>query len=308
MRFADLQLVVIDEQHRFGVEQRAALRNKGEHTHLLVMTATPIPRSLALSIYGDLELSVIDELPPGRQEVDTHLLQPAQRKRAHDLIRKELEQGRQAFIIYPLVEGGEEKADKAAVEQSKALQKGAFSDWKIALLHGRLAAAEKEQVMADFRDRKANILVSTSVIEVGVDIPNASVMLIEGADRFGLAQLHQFRGRVGRGGDKAHCILIPEAESDFENERLSAMVATNDGFALAEYDLQQRGPGEFLGKQQSGYSSLRFASLTDSRMIKQTRNMAVAILADDPQLSQPQHLALADSLQAFWRKEAGEVS
>lgn len=308
VRFADLQFIVIDEQHRFGVNQRAALRAKGEKPHVLVMTATPIPRSLALSIYGDLELSVIDELPPGRQQVETRVLQARERGRAHELVLAELEAGRQAFIIYPLVEGGEEKAEKAAVEQSQALQQSIFKDWRVALLHGRLKADEKERIMSEFRDGKADVLVSTSVIEVGVDVPNASVMLVEGAERFGLAQLHQFRGRVGRGSDKAYCILIPEAESDFENERLAAMVESNDGFVLAEYDLQQRGPGEFLGKRQSGYSSLRFASLSDSRMIKQARGLAAKLLEADPQLSQPQHRALAKSVRAFSQREAGEVS
>jgi ATP-dependent DNA helicase RecG len=306
--FQDLQFIVIDEQHRFGVGQRAALRAKGKSPHVLVMTATPIPRSLALSIYGDLDLSIIYELPPGRKAVQTQIMQPRERPKAHKLVLRELAEGRQAFIIYPLVEGSESKAEKAAVQQSLALQKGVFTEWKVALLHGRLKADEKEQIMAKFREGKTNVLVSTSVIEVGVDIPNASVMLVEGADSFGLAQLHQFRGRVGRGTDSSYCILIPETESDFENERLEAMVETNDGFKLADYDLKQRGPGEFLGKRQSGYSSLRFASLTDSRMINEARVLATEILKTDPGLNESENLALTNSVRAFSEREAGEIS
>jgi ATP-dependent DNA helicase RecG len=239
--FRDLQLAIIDEQHRFGVNQRAALRAKGRNPHLLVMTATPIPRSLALTIYGDLDLSVIDEMPPGRQEVETHLLFPRERERAYTLIRNQIELGRQAFIIYPLIEEGQRSETKAAVEEYERLQKEVFPQFELGLLHGRLKPDEKERVMSLFRDGKYHILVSTSVVEVGVDIPNATVMLIEGANRFGLAQLHQFRGRVGRGSEKSYCLLIPESENQAEeNERLQAMVETNDGFVLAERDLQQR--------------------------------------------------------------------
>lgn len=306
--FAELELIVIDEQHRFGVQQRAALRSKGNNPHLLVMTATPIPRSLALTLFGDLDLSVIDELPPGRKEISTHILLPRERKRAYNLIRSEIGKGRQAFILYPLVEGLDKNPDKAAVEQHKELQKNIFSNYRLTLLHGRLKAEVKEQNMADFRDHKSDILVSTSVIEVGVDIPNASVMLIEGANRFGLAQLHQFRGRVGRGVDKSYCILIPDNEGAAENERLKAMVETNDGFILAERDLQQRGPGEFLGKNQSGFAPLRFASLADSRMIDRARRAAASLLELDPQLQMAEHKHLANILHSYWSEGKGDVS
>jgi ATP-dependent DNA helicase RecG len=306
--FAELEMVVIDEQHRFGVQQRAALRAKGSNPHLLVMTATPIPRSLALTVYGDLDLSVIDELPPGRQEVGTHLLLPRERERAYSLIRSQVETGRQAFIIYPLVDGDEENETKAAVQQYEHLQKEVFPNFKLALMHGRLAPQEKEENMTRFRDGAANILVSTSVVEVGVDVPNAVVMLIEGANRFGLAQLHQFRGRVGRGADKSYCILIPEHDEAAENERLKAMTETNDGFALAERDLEQRGPGEFLGIRQSGFADLQLASLTDSRLIDKVRRDAQVLLESDQQLEQSEHRQLAVALNDFWTSRKGEPS
>jgi len=245
VRFQHLQLAVIDEQHRFGVAQRSTLRSKGENPHLLVMTATPIPRSLALTVYGDLDLSVMDEMPPGRQPVDTFVLRPIERERAYHLIRTQVEAGHQAFIVYPLVEQKEdaeavpeEKAGMllSAVEEHSRLQKEIFPKLKIGLLHGRMKPEEKDAVMRSFRDREFDILVSTTVIEVGVDIPNASVMLIEGANRFGLAQLHQLRGRVGRGNQQSFCLLIPDKEDGFENERLAVMAETKDGFVLAEKD------------------------------------------------------------------------
>ncbi|HEX9028722.1 MAG TPA: ATP-dependent DNA helicase RecG, partial [Anaerolineales bacterium] len=272
--FKDLQLAIVDEQHRFGVEQRAELRSKGENPHLLVMTATPIPRSLALTVYGDLDLSVMDEMPPGRQPVSTHVLTPREVERAYSLIRKQIEQGHQAFIIYPLVEESDKSESKAAVEEHARLQKDIFPRLALGLLHGRMKAEEKDEIMAGFRDGQYQILVSTSVVEVGVDVPNATVMLIEGANRFGLAQLHQFRGRVGRGGDQAYCLLVPETPDAVENERLQVMVETTDGFVLAERDLDQRGPGQFLGTRQSGYSELRLASLTDIHLIEKARHHA----------------------------------
>jgi ATP-dependent DNA helicase RecG len=306
--FADLQLTIVDEQHRFGVEQRAALRNKGTDPHLLVMTATPIPRSLALTVYGDLDLSVMDEMPPGRQEISTHVLLPRERERAYSLIRSQAKQGRQAFIIYPLVEEGSSLAEegngaagRAAVEEHARLQKEIFPELHLGLLHGRLRPEEKDEVMARFRDRQQDVLVATSVVEVGVDIPNATVMLIEGANRFGLAQLHQFRGRVGRGQEKSYCLLIPETEDSAENERLSAMVETNDGFVLAERDLEQRGPGDFLGTRQSGYiSDLRLASLTDVHLIEKARRFARELFEADPDLRHPDHQPLALALERSW--------
>ncbi len=287
--FADLQLAVVDEQHRFGVEQRAILRSKGDNPHLLVMTATPIPRSLALTVYGDLDLSVIDEMPPGRQVIETYVLFPRERERAYALIRGQVDKGRQAFIIYPLVEENENSDTPAAVEEHARLQNEIFPKYKLGLLHGRMKPEEKDQVMSLFRDQKIDILVSTSVVEVGVDIPNASVMLIEGANRFGLAQLHQFRGRVGRGEDKAYCVLIPETADAVENERLMAMSETNDGFVLAERDLQQRGPGEFLGTRQSGYSDLRLASLTDVSLIEKARKASQSLYFKKTRISASQN-------------------
>jgi len=308
VEFADLELVIIDEQHRFGVQQRAALRSKGTNPHLLVMTATPIPRSLALTVYGDLDLSVIDEMPPGRQPVDTHVLYPKERERAYRLIYNQLEAGHQAFIIYPLVEETDKNEELAAVEEHTRLQGLIFPNHKLGLLHGRLKPAEKEAVMARFRDGEYHVLVSTSVVEVGVDVPNATVMLIEGAHRFGLAQLHQFRGRVGRGQDKAYCLLIPQSSEAVENERLQALAESHDGFILAEKDLEQRGAGDFLGTRQSGFSELRLASLTDVKLIEKARQQAQAIFEHDPELTLPKHQGLVDSMDRFWNDGKGDIS
>lgn len=306
--FKNLQLLVVDEQHRFGVAQRATLRAKGNNPHLLVMSATPIPRSLALTIYGDLDLSVMDEMPAGRQPVETHVLHPLERERAYRLISSQISEGHQAFIIYPLVEKGDDDDSKAAVEEHDRLQTEIFPQFKLGLLHGRLKPDEKERVMSQFRDQQYQILVSTSVVEVGVDIPNATIMVIEGANRFGLSQLHQFRGRVGRGTARSYCLLIPETEDAIENERLSAMVETNDGFVLAERDLQQRGPGDFLGTRQSGYSELKMASLTDIRLIEKARHQAQLLFEKDPSLKNPENSALEKTLHRFWSEGSGDVS
>ena len=307
--FADLQLVVVDEQHRFGVEQRSILRTKGENPHLLVMTATPIPRSLALTVYGDLDLTVMDEMPPGRQPIETQVYYPRERERAYTLIHSQIEQGHQAFIIYPLVEESENSEARAAVEEFDRLQREIFPHLRLGLLHGRLRPEEKDAVMALFRDQEVQILVSTSVVEVGVDIPNATVMVVEGANRFGLAQLHQFRGRVGRGQDKAYCILIAETPDAVENERLSAMVETQNGFVLAERDLEQRGPGDFLGTRQAGFQSeLRLASLTDVHLIEKARHQAQSIFIQDPKLELPEHLPLTETLARFWGDGQGDKS
>jgi len=306
--FKDLQMVVVDEQHRFGIAQRAALREKGENPHLLVMTATPIPRSLALTIYGDLDLSVMDEMPASRQPISTHILYPTERERVYTLIKSQVKEGHQAFIIYPLVEQGENEERKAAVEEQERLQKDVFPHLRVGLLHGRLRPDEKEAVMKQFRDRELDVLVSTSVVEVGVDIPNATVMLIEGANRFGLAQLHQFRGRVGRGAEKSYCIMIPETKDAAENERLLAMESTNDGFILAERDLEQRGPGEFLGTRQSGYDNLRLAKLTDIQLIEKAGQYAKTVFENDPELASPEHQLMLDALNHFWREGEGDLS
>ena len=305
--FSNLQFVVVDEQHRFGVEQRAALREKGDNPHLLVMTATPIPRSLALTIYGDLDVSVLDEMPPGRKPVSTHVLTPLERERAYSLIRTQIEHGHQAFIIYPFIEEGTDSSflelDKeamAAVEEHQRLQKEVFPELQIGLLHGRLKPDEKDEEMNRFRDGKYHILVSTSVVEVGLDIPNATVILVEGANRFGLAQLHQLRGRVGRSKDKSYCLLIPQEAEQAENQRLAVMSETNDGFVLAEKDLEQRGPGEFLGTRQSGFSDLHIASLTNVKLIEKARGLAKKIFEDDPLLEKSEHHTLQMALAHYW--------
>ena len=308
IKFTNLQLVVVDEQHRFGVRQRAALRAKGDNPHLIVMTATPIPRSLALTIYGDLDISVMDEMPPGRKTVKTYLVTPRELERAYSLIRSEVSKGRQAFIVYPLVEESETSQAKAAVEQYEYLQNEIFPSLRLGLLHGRMTADDKEKVMAGLRDGIFDILVSTTVIEVGLDLPNASVILIEGGNRFGLAQLHQLRGRVGRGTHESYCLLVPEKPDDAENERLKAMVETNDGFVLAERDLEQRGPGEFLGTRQAGFAELKMADLADVRLIENAREHAKILFEIDPNLSQPQLRHLASAMQYFWDNGKGDIS
>lgn len=307
--FQQLQLAIIDEQHRFGVAQRAALRQKGENPHLLVMTATPIPRSLALTVYGDLDLSIMDEMPKGRLPIETHVLHPLERERAYRLIRKQVDSGFQAFVIYPLVEQGEDSDENnAAVQEYERLQAEIFPNLKLGLMHGRLKPEEKDAVMQDFRDSNTKIMVSTSVVEVGVDVPNATVMLIESANRFGLSQLHQFRGRVGRGDAQSYCLLIPDSDTALENERLAVMEETNDGFVLAERDLQQRGPGDFLGTRQSGYADLRMAKLTDVHLIENARRHALQVFETDPNLENPENKMLANALNDFWGDGKGDVS
>jgi ATP-dependent DNA helicase RecG len=312
--FNDLELAIIDEQHRFGVEQRAALRLKGKEPHLMVMTATPIPRSLALTVYGDLDLLVMDEMPPGRQEISTHVLYPREHERAYSLIRQQVAQGYQAFIIYPLVEEGEKDSTdeftvggKAAVEEHLRLQAEIFQSLKLGLLHGRLRPEEKDEVMASFRDGTTQVLVSTSVVEVGVDVPNATVMLIEGANRFGLSQLHQFRGRVGRGQAKSYCLLIPETEDAAENERLTAMIETNNGFVLAERDLEQRGPGDFLGPPIRFHPTTKIVQL--DRYTPDRASSAWREIFEQIPIHSPENQALAGVLQTFWGSTfAGDVT
>jgi ATP-dependent DNA helicase RecG len=293
VRFHDLGVAVVDEQHRFGVMQRAALREKGsqgEHTpHMLVMTATPIPRTLALTIYGDLDISIVDEMPPGRQPIKTTWVGPDERADAEHFVRAQVEQGRQAFVICPLVEESETLDVKAATVEYERLRRLVFPDLRLELLHGRMSAKQKDEVMRRFRNGEADILVSTAVIEVGIDIPNASVMLIEGADRFGLAQLHQFRGRVGRGADQSYCLLLSEEPSEEAQRRLELMEQTTDGFILAEADMDMRGPGQFFGTKQSGLPGLRVAKLSDVKLIELTRAEATRMLDEDPGLTRPGH-------------------
>jgi ATP-dependent DNA helicase RecG len=308
IHFHRLGLVVIDEQHRFGVEQRATLREKGDNPNLIVMTATPIPRSLALTIYGDLDLTVIGEMPPGRLPVETRVLAPIERPRAHRFVISQLEAGHQAFIIYPLVEGSEKVQAKAAVDEHQHLQEEIFTEYKVGLLHGRMPQSEKETIMAGFRAGEYHVLVSTSVVEVGVDIPNATVMIIEGANRFGLAQLHQFRGRIGRSKHKSYCLLIPDSEDTADNERLSAMESTNDGFELADLDLSHRGPGDFLGTRQHGFTELHTARLTDVKLIEKAREEAMRIFKNDPLLERDEHTLLVQEMNRFWTTGKGEMS
>lgn len=300
----NLRLAVIDEQHRFGVEQRGALREKGFNPHMLVMTATPIPRTLALTLYGDLDLSIIDQMPPGRQPIKTRWLTPKERERAYSFIKSQIAKGRQAFIICPLVEESENSEAKSAIEEHKRLQKEVFFRQKVSLLHGRLKAAEKERVMKAFKKQESDILVSTSVVEVGIDVPNASVMLIEGANRFGLAQLHQFRGRVGRAEHESYCLLLADKVTTEAKERLQAVERTNDGFELAENDLKLRGPGEFFGTRQSGLPDLKLVQLTDVKLLELARQEAQLILEKDELLEQPQHRLLAKQLENFWNKKS----
>jgi ATP-dependent DNA helicase RecG len=308
VEFSQLGLAIIDEQHRFGVNQRGLLREKGTNPNLLVMTATPIPRSLALTLYGDLDLTVIDEMPPGRLPTETRVLTTNERLRAYRFIHSQLEKGHQAFIIYPLVEESEKVDAKAAVEEHERLQAEVFPSYELGLLHGRMKADEKEAIMQRYRGGEIQVLVSTSVVEVGVDIPNATVMLIEGANRFGLAQLHQFRGRVGRDDQQSYCLLIPDTDEDTENERLRAMEATVDGFELAEIDLDQRGPGDFLGTRQSGFAELQMAKLTDVKLIEKARREALKIFDRDPDLKNPENESLAQVVQQFWSGGRGEIS
>ncbi|MDP1545869.1 MAG: ATP-dependent DNA helicase RecG [Anaerolineales bacterium] len=309
VQFKELQFVVIDEQHRFGVEQRAELRSKGTNPHLLVMTATPIPRSLALTVFGDLDISVMDVMPAGRQPIATYVLRPQERERAYTMIRAQVTNDNQAFIVYPLIDESEKLNVRAAVDDFETLSTQVFPDLKLGLLHGRMKPSEKDDVMLKFRDKQFDILVSTTVIEVGVDVPNSTLMLIEGADRFGLAQLHQLRGRVGRGSVASTCLLIPTHEDATENDRLQAMATTNNGFELADLDLKLRGPGEFLGTRQAGFaSSLKMASITDVALIEKAREQAKSLFERDAYLTQPEHALLAEAFERFWKGTAGDVS
>ena len=304
-----LALAVADEQHRFGVMQRAALRQRGSVSpHVLVMSATPIPRTLALTLYGDLDISTIDQMPAGRQMTRTRNVRPENRDAAYEFIRKEVRNGRQAFVICPLIEESEAIEARAAVEEYERLSTEVFPDLRMSLLHGRMASKEKEAVMRGFRDGQIDVLVSTAVVEVGIDVPNASVMVVEGAHRFGLSQLHQFRGRVGRGEHKSYCILLSEYSSPESRERLSAMENIHDGFKLAEVDLYQRGPGDFFGTRQSGLPALRVASLGDHDLLEMARDEATALLRDDPGLESASHEALAREVSRFMELVRDEVS
>jgi ATP-dependent DNA helicase RecG len=304
VEFNKLGLAVIDEQHRFGVLQRSALRQKGFNPHVLVMTATPIPRTMALTLYGDLDLSVIDELPPGRQVVKTKCLDPQDREKAYTFLHRQVSNGRQAFIICPLIEESEILEAKAAKTEYERLSREVFPDLRLGLLHGQMSGPEKEEVMRHFRGGELDILVSTSVVEVGIDVPKASVMMVEGAERFGLSQLHQFRGRVGRDKEQGYCLLIPEKLSPEARERLRLMERVHNGFALAEKDLELRGPGEFFGTQQSGLPDLKLAKLTDLRSLELARREAMTLFQKDPDLKKTEHQPLRKQLSQAWSKGA----
>jgi ATP-dependent DNA helicase RecG len=307
--FRNLALTIIDEQHRFGVRQRSELPNRGREIepHVLSMTATPIPRTLNAVVHGDLDVSIIDELPPGRKPIETRLYPGNQREEAYRLIRAEVQDGRQAFVICPLVEESDLIDARAAVAEAERLQTDVFPDLRIDVLHGRMKGKDKDEIMHRFRDREADILVATSVIEVGIDIPNASVILIEGAERFGLAQLHQLRGRVGRGADQSWCLLLTDDPSHAAQSRLELMEQTNDGFLLAAEDLKLRGPGDFLGTRQSGLPETPWlAGGFDSRLLDEARQAAEAILQADEHLERSENERLKQRFEEFW-DERGTV-
>jgi ATP-dependent DNA helicase RecG len=295
VEFKNLALVIIDEQHRFGVQQRAYLQKQAVEIkdglrnsipHLLSMTATPIPRTLAIAFFGNLDLSILDELPQGRKKIITEIIAPANRERVYEFIRKEIRSGRQAFFIYPLIEESEKISGRAATAEFENLSKNTFPNLKIGLLHGRMKPKDKEEIMADFKDKKIDILVSTSVIEVGVDVPNSTIMVIEGSERFGLAQLHQFRGRVGRSEHQSYCFLFTDSPSATTNKRLKALLESEDGFALAQKDLEIRGPGQFLGTHQSGFTDSTMKHLSDVKLIQQARIEAQSLFEYDSSLKQ----------------------
>ncbi len=303
VNFRNLGLVITDEQHRFGVAQRSALAAKGTHPHLLVMSATPIPRTLALMLYGDLDVSVLDELPPGRQPVATYAVDTGKRERVYNFIRKHVAAGKQAYIVCPLVgdEDGDESELVSATAYYKALKDGALRGISTGLLHGQMAGKEKDAVMQAFSEGKISVLISTVVIEVGVDVPNAVLMVIENADRFGLAQLHQLRGRVGRGQDASFCVLISDTDSPDAVKRLKTMCRTTDGFEIAETDLAMRGPGDFFGLKQHGLPQMKLANLLrDMTVLKETGQAVDGIIAADPTLALPEHRGMHQAVRALF--------
>lgn len=303
VEFHDLALAIIDEQHRFGVEQRGQLRGKGHNPHLLVMSATPIPRTLALTMYADLDLSIIDEMPPGRVPIQTRVVREVERERIYSFIEAELNKGRQAFVIHPLVEASDKIDAASAVEAYEHLTK-VFFRHKVGLLHGRMSPTEKDAIMASFGNAEFDILVTTSVAEVGVDVPNASVIVIEGANRFGLAQLHQFRGRVGRGQHASYCLLIPDNDTAESRKRLEAMEETTDGFRLAEIDWEIRGPGDLVGTRQSGQNALKIMEYMSPKLAELAQREARTIYEEDPYLELPEHQLLAQRVQMLYHPDS----
>ena len=307
--FADLGMVIADEQHRFGVAQRSRLSAKGSDPHLLVMSATPIPRTLALLMYGDLEVSIINELPPGREPVDTFLVNESYRPRINAFIRKQVTEGHQCFVVCPAVEESEELGIKAATVWSETLQKTVFPDLRIALLHGQMKASEKEAAMASFARGEADVLVATTVVEVGVDVPNATLMVIEDADRFGLSQLHQLRGRVGRGGSKSYCILTSHNRNPETLQRLKAFCKTTDGFKIAEEDLKMRGPGDFFGSRQSGLPTFRVANLSmDLQTLKDAQAASARWIDTEGTADTPEGIALRSRIAGLFARAEGTMN
>ena len=316
VNFKNLALVVTDEQHRFGVAQRAALAEKGTvpgaPPHVLVMSATPIPRTLALMIYGDLDVSVIDELPPGRTPVETYVVGEDKRIRMYNFVRKLVAEGRQAYIICPAVEEAEESTDplmsppvdlKAVKSYAKQLQEEIFPDLKVEFIHGKMRPREKDAVMAAFAAGQTDVLVSTTVIEVGVDVPNAALIIIENAERFGLSQLHQLRGRVGRGKHQSYCVLITPSKAETARRRLKTLAGTTDGFKISEEDLKQRGPGDFFGNRQHGLPALHVADLAgDMRTLREAQMAAEKLLEEDPDLEQPENRAVRERVREMFRE------
>ena len=291
--FQNLGLVITDEQHRFGVAQRARLSAKGEEPHLLVMSATPIPRTLAMMMYGDLDVSVLDERPKGRKPVDTYAVPTSYRPRVYEYIRKFLREGQQAYVVCPLVEEGEETSNLISAEEYQKQLTTVFPEYTVGLLHGKMKPKEKEKVMGEFATGHIHVLVATTVVEVGVDVPNANIMVVENAERFGLSQLHQLRGRVGRGSHEAACVLVSDAKGEFSKQRMGVLKATNDGFQIADEDLKLRGPGDFFGDRQHGLPQLKLADLlTDTRELHLSAKAASGVLDVDPALARPEHRGL----------------
>ena len=326
--FKSLGLAVVDEQHKFGVLQRKTLIEKGYGPDVVVLTATPIPRTLAMTVYGDLDVSIIHTLPPGRKPVRTFLFGEAQRRRAYQILRDELHNKRQVYVVYPLVEESEKTDLQAAIQGAERLQEGELKEFRVGVLHGRMKQADKEAVMTDFTEGKIQVLVATTVIEVGVDVPNATVMMIEHAERFGLAQLHQLRGRVGRAGYQSYCLLMAatmgrnktlpgkrptgnQESASLVKERLEALVRSNDGFVIAEEDLRIRGPGEFFGFRQWGMPEFRVANIVrDGDLLHQARLEAFSLLKQDPQLTASAHQGIKEAMLRKWQKklELGSIS
>ena len=303
VEFCNLGLVVTDEQHRFGVRQREILNTKGKNPDVLVMSATPIPRTLALILYGDLDISIINELPPGRQKIDTFAVTTGMEGRVNQFIEKQILEGRQCYIVCPLVEETEEIDAKAVIELADKYKHEIFKNYRVEYIYGKMKPKEKDEIMTKFKNGEIDILISTTVIEVGVDVPNANIMVIENAERFGLATLHQLRGRVGRGNFKSYCILKYKGKSELTKQRMDIMVKTNDGFVISEKDLELRGSGEFFGTRQHGLPELKIANLfSDMELLKRVQSVAVAIMEDDPELKKTENSVLKNMVDKKFSK------